>query len=176
MLRPEAAEAVDRLRHSGIKHIAMLSGDKRSVVANVADRLRLDDARAELMPADKADCLERLKAAGFKTAFAGDGINDAPALATAHVGIAMGGGSDTAIETADVVVRGDSPLRVAEAVGLGRATKRLAMTNIGLALGLKAAVMALGAIGYAPLWLAVLADTGTALLCVLVVMWWSHKP
>lgn len=176
VLRPEAAEAVDRLRHSGIKHIAMLSGDKRSVVANVADRLRLDDARAELMPADKADCLERLKAAGFKTAFAGDGINDAPALATAHVGIAMGGGSDTAIETADVVVRGDSPLQVAEAVGLGRATKRLAMANIGLALGLKAAVMALGAIGYAPLWLAVLADTGTALLCVLVVMWWSHKP
>ncbi len=175
-LRPEAAEAIGRLRHGGIKHIAMMSGDKRAVVAHVSERLQLDDAQAELMPADKADRLERLKTAGMKAAFAGDGINDAPALATAHVGIAMGGGSDTAIETADVVVRGDSPLQVAEAISLGRATKRLAMTNIGLALGLKGAVMALGAVGYAPLWLAVLADTGVALLCVVTVMWWSRKP
>ncbi|MGN1353345.1 MAG: heavy metal translocating P-type ATPase [Alloprevotella sp.] len=175
-LRPEAAEAVGRLRKSGIRHIAMLSGDKRTVVADVANRLELDDFRAELMPADKAAQMERLKASGHRPAFAGDGINDAPALATAHVGIAMGSGSDTAIETADVVVRGDSPLLVAEAVRLGRATKRLALTNIATALGLKAAVMALGAIGFAPLWLAVLADTGVALLCVLTVMWWSRKP
>lgn len=175
-LRSEAIEAIGRLRHGGIKHIAMLSGDKRSVVADVANRLSLDDSQAECMPADKAAWLERLKASGHRPAFAGDGINDAPALATAHVGIAMGSGSDTAIETADVVVRGDNPLLVAEAVSLGRATKRLALTNIGLALGLKAAVMALGAVGFAPLWLAVLADTGVALLCVVVVMWWSHQP
>lgn len=175
-LRSEAIEAIGRLRHGGIKHIAMLSGDKHSVVADVANRLSLDDSPAECMPADKAAWLERLKASGHRPAFAGDGINDAPALATAHVGIAMGSGSDTAIETADVVVRGDNPLLVAEAVSLGRATKRLALTNIGLALGLKAAVMALGAVGFAPLWLAVLADTGVALLCVVVVMWWSHQP
>ena len=175
-LRSEAIEAIGRLRHGGIKHIAMLSGDKHSVVADVANRLSLDDSQAECMPADKAAWLERLKASGHRPAFAGDGINDAPALATAHVGIAMGSGSDTAIETADVVVRGDNPLLVAEAVSLGRATKRLALTNIGLALGLKAAVMALGAVGFAPLWLAVLADTGVALLCVVVVMWWSHQP
>ena len=171
-LKPDARQAIDDLKALQIKNIQILSGDKQSIVTIFAQQLGIGQAYGDLLPEDKVKHLENLRQdSTCRTAFVGDGINDAPALALSHVGIAMGGwGSDAAIETADVVIQTDQPSRIATAIRAGRQTRRIVWQNILLALGVKAAVLALGAAGMATLWEAVFADVGVALLAVLNAM------
>ena len=149
----------------------MLTGDNRVVAQSVAHRLGLDTYKAELLPEDKVEAIEQyLRKSGKKSkvAFVGDGINDAPVIARADVGMAMGAlGSDAAIETADVVLMDDAPSKVAEAIGIGRKTHSIVWQNIILAMAVKAVFILLGAIGIASLWSAVFADVGVALLAIL---------
>lgn len=168
--RPEAAKGIKRLHALSIKRICVLSGDRNTAVERLAQTLGVDEWHADLLPEGKVEQMQRIKqqcADTGKVAFVGDGINDAPVLAMSDVGFAMGGaGSDAAVETADVVIQSDNPSRVADAIMIGRRTRSLVRYNIALALGIKVAVMLAGALGYASLWAAVLADTGVALLCV----------
>ena len=168
--RPEAAKGIERLHALGIKRTCVLSGDRSAAVERLAQALGVDEWHADLLPEGKVEQMQRIKqqcADTGKVAFVGDGINDAPVLAMSDVGFAMGGaGSDAAVETADVVIQSDNPSRVADAIVIGRRTRSLVRYNIALALGIKVAVMLAGALGYASLWAAVLADTGVALLCV----------
>jgi len=169
-LKPEAAQAMNDLRGQGVERLVMLTGDNRCAAEQVAGSLHLDHFEAGLLPEDKVLHLERImRAAGAgKVAFVGDGINDAPVLARADVGVAMGGlGSDAAIETADVVLMTDSPAKLSEAIAIARGTRRIVWQNIVLALGVKAVFVVLGAFGVAGMWEAVFADMGTALLAVL---------
>ncbi|MBE9135633.1 cadmium-translocating P-type ATPase [Nodosilinea sp. LEGE 07088] len=170
-LKADAAEAIRALHAQGIE-TAMLTGDSQSVADSIAKTLGLDQYRAELLPEDKVEALEEfLQRAGQtkgKVAFVGDGINDAPVIARADVGMAMGGlGSDAAIETADVVIMTDAPSKVAEAIQIAHKTLRIVWQNIILAMAVKAIFIALGAIGLATLWEAVFADVGVALLAIL---------
>lgn len=167
--RAEAREAVERLQADGIAHVAMLSGDREEVVASVASELGVKEFYGALLPEDKAARMEQFVSEGRHCAFVGDGINDAPVLALADVGFAIGAGSDAAVETADVVLQTDNPARVADAIEIGRRTRRLTLLNLALALGVKAVVLLLGLLGIANLWLAAFADTGVTLLCVVVV-------
>lgn len=176
--RPGAAAAIARLRRLGVKRFGILSGDRSENTAALAQELGIAESYGDLLPADKVRRLEsiRLSTQQGKVAFVGDGINDAPVLALADVGIAMGeGGSDAAIETADVVLQSDQPARWADAVWIARHTRRLVILNISLALGVKAGVMLAAALGWAGLWAAVLADTGVALLCVANIYTLSAK-
>jgi Zn2+/Cd2+-exporting ATPase len=146
----------------------MLSGDKQTVVDAVASKLGIDEALGGLMPEDKITEVEKLKSAGRKVVFIGDGVNDAPVITLSDVGMAMGGlGSDAAIETADVVIQTDHPSKIAMAIRIGKATNHIVWQNIALALGVKTLVMILGAMGMATLWQAVFADVGVALLAIL---------
>ncbi|MGB3311129.1 MAG: heavy metal translocating P-type ATPase [Nodosilinea sp.] len=170
-LKTDAAEAIRSLQAQGIV-TAMLTGDSQSVADRIANQLGLDQYRAELLPEDKVTALEeflhRARQTNGKVAFVGDGINDAPVIARADVGIAMGGlGSDAAIETADVVIMTDAPSKVAEAIHIAHRTRRIVWQNIWFAMGVKALFIALGAIGVATLWEAVFADVGVALLAIL---------
>lgn len=168
-LKPDAAEAVKALRSRGVAQVAMLTGDNPCAAGQVAASLELDRFEAGLLPEDKVRYLEQTLAAveDGKVAYVGDGINDAPVLARADVGVAMGHvGADAAIETADVVLMTDSPAKLAEAIGIARGTRRIVLQNIFLALGVKAVFVVLGAIGLAGMWEAVFADMGTALLAV----------
>ncbi|GAB4526102.1 MAG: heavy metal translocating P-type ATPase [Anaerolineales bacterium] len=171
-LKAESAPAVAALRRLGVRHLALLTGDRASVAADAAHRLGLDAFYAEMLPDDKLRVVETLlEAQPVPLAFVGDGINDAPALRRADVGIAMGAlGSQAAIESADVVIMTDSPLKVAEAVQIARRTRRIVWQNIGMALGIKAAFILLGVSGQATLWQAVFADVGVALLAVFNAM------
>lgn len=165
--KADAADSIASLKEQDVKTM-MLSGDKQALVKQVADGLGIEEAYGDLLPQDKVAHIERIKQEGKQVAFVGDGINDAPVLATSDVGIAMGAlGSDMAVETADVVIQTDQPSRVAEAVKLGRKTRRIVSQNIVLAIGVKVLVMILGVLGIATLWEAVFADVGVALLCVL---------
>jgi Zn2+/Cd2+-exporting ATPase len=166
-LKEDAKEAIKTLRDANIKEVIMLSGDKQAVVVKVANQLGLDKAFGDLLPADKVDKVERLKSEGKLVAFVGDGINDAPVIAVADVGLAMGGlGSDAAIETADVVIQTDHPSKIATAIKIGKDTRRIVWQNIGLAFGVKLIVLVLGASGLATMWEAVFADVGVALLVI----------
>ncbi|MGJ8661569.1 MAG: heavy metal translocating P-type ATPase, partial [Bacteroidota bacterium] len=170
-IKDDAWEAITALHNLKIKKVVMLSGDKQSVVDKVANLLGLDIAIGELLPEDKVEEVNKLIAAGGKIAFVGDGVNDAPVLAMSDVGIAMGGlGSDAAIETADVVIQTDHPSKIATAIKIGKATKRIVWQNIALALGIKVIVLILGAGGLATMWEAVFADVGVALLAILNAM------
>lgn len=171
-LKADARQAIDDLKALNIKNIQILSGDKQTIVTNFAKQLGIDQAYGDLLPEGKVQHMEQLRKDNTcRTAFAGDGINDAPALALSHVGIAMGQwGSDAAIETADVVIQNDQPSRIATAIRAGRLTRRIVWQNITLALGVKAVVLVLGALGAATLWEAVFADVGVALLAVLNAM------
>jgi Cd2+/Zn2+-exporting ATPase len=171
-LKPDAKEAIDRLKELGVKQTVMLTGDEESVARQVAESLGLDAYFAELLPEDKVTKVEEL-AAGLtghrkqKLAFVGDGINDAPVITRADVGVAMGGlGSDAAIEAADVVLMEDKPSRLATAVEIARYTGRIVSQNVVLALGVKAFFLALGAFGVATIWEAVFADVGVALVAI----------
>jgi Cd2+/Zn2+-exporting ATPase len=166
--KEDAAAAIAALHRQDILTV-LLSGDKQALVQDMANRLGMGEGHGDLLPQDKAKHIQQLKAKdGKQVAFVGDGMNDAPVLATSDVGIAMGGlGSDMAIETADVVIQTDQPSRVADAITLGRRTRRIVKQNITFAIGVKVLVMALGVAGVANLWEAVGADVGAALLCVL---------
>lgn len=167
-VKEDAAEAVQALKKSGVDEIMMLSGDKSSVVKSLAATLNIDQAYGDLLPADKAAKVEELKQQGKTVAFVGDGINDAPVITLADVGIAMGGlGSDAAIETADVVIQTDKPSKIGTAISIGKKTKQIVWQNIAMAFGVKALVMTFGAFGVATLWEAVFADVGVALLAIL---------
>ncbi|MCI7309815.1 MAG: cadmium-translocating P-type ATPase [Prevotella sp.] len=167
-LKKEAETSVKALKNCGVEHIEMLSGDKQALVTKMAQRLGIRQAYGDLLPEDKARHIETLKEEGKRVAFVGDGINDAPVLALSHLGIAMGkGGADLAIETADMIVQTDNPVKVAEAIGIGRRTKTIIIQNITFAIAVKFLVMLLGLFDLANLWQAVFADSGVALLCVL---------
>lgn len=168
-LKEDAKKAITAL-HSlkNITKIIMLSGDKQAVVDKIAKQLGIDQAIGELLPEDKIIEVEKLKAAGRTIAFVGDGINDAPVITIADVGMAMGGlGSDASIETADVVIQTDQPSKIATAIKISNSTTKIIWQNIGLALGVKILVLILGAFGMATLWEAVIADVGVALLAIL---------
>ncbi|MDT0294940.1 heavy metal translocating P-type ATPase [Mesonia ostreae] len=167
-LKEDAHQAIKQIRKSGISKIMMLSGDKDSITQQVAKELGIDAAKGGLLPEDKLTEVEKLMSADHKVAFIGDGINDAPVLAASDVGIAMGGlGSDVAIETADVIIQTDQPSKIAMAIKIGRSTRHIVWQNIGLAFGVKAIVLILGAGGLATMWEAVFADVGVALLAIL---------
>lgn len=173
-IKDDSADAIARLHKLGVTRTVMLTGDRQEVAAEVAGVLGLTEFHAGLMPQDKVEHLEQLlrtQSAQGRLAFVGDGINDAPVLARADVGIAMGGlGSDAAIEAADVVLMDDKPGAVAEAIGVARRTIRIARQNVWLAIGIKVAVLILAAIGVAALWMAVFADVGVTVLAVLNAM------
>lgn len=167
-LKSDTEEAIGRLRKLGIDHISMLTGDTEKTAGKIAKQLGLDDYHAGLLPEDKVEKFEELvHSRRGKTVFVGDGINDAPVLARSDVGVAMGGlGSDAAIETADVVLMTDSPLKLAEAISISKKTRRIVWQNIILAFTVKAVFLTMGALGFATMWEAVFADVGTALLAV----------
>lgn len=167
--KPDAKQAITALHSVGVNKIVMLSGDKTSITQKVATDLGVDLAFGDLLPEDKVTELEKIKAEPNRViAFVGDGINDAPVLALSDVGIAMGAlGSDVAIETADVVIQNDMPSKIATAIKIGHATKKIVYQNIGLAFGVKAIVLILGAGGLATMWEAVFADVGVAFLAIL---------
>ena len=168
-LRPDALDAIQALRNQGVDHIAMLTGDNDCAARAVADKLGLDHYVADLLPEEKVAVLERIgrDRTNGKLAFVGDGINDAPVIARADVGLAMGAlGSDAAVETADVVFMTDTPRKMAEAVAIAKQTRRVVWQNILLAFAVKGVFLSFGALGLATMWEAVFADVGTALLAV----------
>ena len=170
-IKEDSALAISSLKSLGVRRTVMLTGDRRDVGESVAKTLGLDECRAELLPADKLSALEQLLAAKPKNgtlAFVGDGINDAPALARADVGIAMGAlGSDAAIEAADVVLMDDKPSKIALAIRIARRTLRIATQNAWFAIGIKLLVLVLAGFGVATMWMAVFADVGVTVLAVL---------
>lgn len=169
--KKDAKEAIAALRAMGIRKTAMLSGDSKAVVEKIAGEIGLDQAVGELLPQDKLIELGRLRGqltGKGKLLYAGDGINDTPVLASADIGIAMGGlGADAAIETADVVIMGDEPSKIASGIRIARRTSRIATENIVFAIAVKVLVMLLSVLGYVELWAGVFADVGVCMLCVL---------
>jgi Cd2+/Zn2+-exporting ATPase len=166
-LKEDAIDAIKAMHAINLQTV-MLSGDKQAVVDKVASLLGIDEAYGDLLPEDKVKKVEALKNAGRRIAFAGDGINDAPVVALADAGIAMGGlGSDATIETADIVIQNDQPLKIVSAIMIGKITRNIVWQNIALAMGVKVIVLILGAGGIATLWEAVIADVGVALLAIL---------
>ena len=174
-VKDDSAEAIAQLKRLGVKRTVMLTGDREEVAVHVARQLHIDEYHAELLPTDKVTKLSAYLSTHTsrrsKTAFVGDGINDAPVLARADVGIAMGGmGSDAAIEAADVVLMDDQPLKIATAIRIARRTISIARQNIWFAIGIKVAVLVLAFFGIATMWLAVFADVGVTVLAVLNAM------
>ena len=170
-IKPQSKQAIAALKAAGVQKTVMLTGDRKAVAENVARELGLDEAHAELLPADKVAQVERLlaqKSEKGKLAFVGDGINDAPVLKRADVGVAMGAlGSDAAIEAADVVLMDDNPLKIAQAIRISRRTLRIVKQNIVFALAVKLLFLVLGAFGIATMWEAVFADVGVSFLAIL---------
>ena len=170
-VKEDSADAISQLRTLGVSRTVMLTGDRREVAAHVAGQLQLDEYHAELLPADKVGYMEQFTAQSAPVAFVGDGVNDAPVLARADVGIAMGGlGSDAAIEAADVVLMDDQPSKIAAAIRTARRTLGIARQNVWLAIGVKVAVLLLAVVGLATMWMAVFADVGVTMLAVLNAM------
>ena len=173
-IKPDAADAVAALKSQGVRKTVMLTGDQPAVGESVAEALGIDEVHAGLLPADKVDHVEQLlgeKHGRGTLAFVGDGINDAPVLSRADIGIAMGAlGSDAAIEAADVVLMDDKPSKIADAIRISRKTRRIVQQNIVFALGVKLLVLVLGACGVASMWAAVFADVGVSVLAILNAM------
>ena len=171
MIKPHAKEAISKLKQAGVKKTVMLTGDSARVAEQVARELGIDEVHAELLPGDKVSMVEKLldeKAANEKLAFVGDGINDAPVLSRADIGIAMGAlGSDAAIEAADIVLMDDDPVKIAQAIGIARKCIRIVYENIYFAIGVKILCLILGAVGIANMWLAIFADVGVMVIAVL---------
>ena len=174
VVKDDAAQTIADLHSVGIRRCVMLTGDRKEVAADVAERLGLDEFHAQLLPADKVEQVERLLASEGdkrKLAFVGDGINDAPVLTRADVGIAMGAmGSDAAIEAADVVLMDDKPSNIARAIRVARKTMRIVWQNIVFALAVKLLILVLAALGIANMWLAVFGDVGVAIIAILNAM------
>lgn len=170
-IKPHAAQAIRELKKAGVHDTIMLTGDARNVARQVAEELGIDQVRSELLPADKVSSVEEFlaaKGAKEKLAFVGDGINDAPVLSRADIGIAMGAmGSDAAIEAADIVLMDDDPLKIATAIGIAKRCMRIVYENIYFALGIKLICLVFGAIGIANMWWAIFADVGVMVLAVL---------
>ena len=171
-IKEDSEEAIKSLKNAGVKRLVMLTGDKKSVAENVANKLGLTGFFAELLPADKVSKVEELLKDGKgRLAFVGDGINDAPVLMRADCGIAMGAmGSDAAIESADVVLMDDKPSKIADAIKIARKTMKIVWENIIFALGVKAVILVLGALGIANMWLAVFGDVGVLIIAILNAM------
>ena len=172
-IKEDSAEAIALLKELGVERTIMLTGDRKEVADHVAQQLKLDEYHAELLPADKVAYMEQLSThnSQLSTLFVGDGINDAPVLARADVGVAMGGlGSDAAIEAADVVLMDDKPSKIALAIQIARRTRAIARQNVWFAIGVKIAVLILATFGLATLWMAVFADVGVTVLAVLNAM------
>ena len=171
VVKPTSAQAIRELRKAGVRKTVMLTGDAEQVARQVARELGVDEVHSELLPADKVDRIEALldrKSAKEKLAFVGDGINDAPVLSRADIGIAMGAlGSDAAIEAADVVLMDDDPMKIVTAIRIARKCMRIVYENICFAIGIKLACLALGALGVANMWVAIFADVGVMVLAVL---------
>lgn len=173
-VKDDSQEAISLLKREGVRRMVMLTGDRELVAANVARKLGMDEYHAELLPADKVALVERLlseKPSTGSLAFVGDGINDAPVLKRADVGIAMGAlGSEAAIDAADVVLMDDSPSKIALAVRIARRTIRIARENVGFAIGVKVAILVLATMGLGTMWMAVFADVGVTVIAVLNAM------
>ena len=166
-IKEDAQSTVDALKKLGVK-VTMLSGDKTTVVEEVAKQIGITDYFGDMLPEDKVNKVMEIKARNLSVAFVGDGVNDAPVVALSDVGIAMGGlGSDATIETADVVIQDDKHSKIAMAINIGKQTKKIVWQNIILAFAVKAVVLVLGAGGLATMWEAVFADVGVALLAIL---------
>lgn len=167
-IKPESAKAIENLNRLGISRTVMLTGDKEDIAENVASKINMSEYHAKLLPRDKVERVRELKEQGARTVFVGDGINDAPVLTLADVGIAMGAmGSDAAIESADIVLMDDDPVKVAKAVRISRKTMRIVKENIIFSLAVKAVILILGAFGIAGMWLAVFGDVGVLILAIL---------
>lgn len=170
-LKENSVQAVESLRQCNIKKTVMLTGDSKKTAESIAEQLNIDEVYSELLPEDKVNQVEKLlnqKSGKDKLAFVGDGINDAPVLSRADIGIAMGGmGSDAAIEAADIVLMDDDPLKISKAIKISRKCLRIVYENIVFALGIKALCLVLGALGIANMWLAIFADVGVMLIAVL---------
>ena len=173
-IKDDSASAIAALKKLGVRNTVMLTGDRKEVARDVAEKLGIDSFQAELLPAGKVEHVERLLASkpeDRSLAFVGDGINDAPVLKRADVGIAMGGlGSDAAIEAADVVLMNDEPSKIATAIAISRRTIRIARQNVWFAIGVKLAVLALATVGLGSMWMAVFADVGVTVLAVFNAM------
>ncbi|CUO70714.1 Cadmium%2C zinc and cobalt-transporting ATPase [Blautia obeum] len=173
-VKPDSKKAISDLKHIGVEKTVMLTGDDEKIGKSVAEELQLDKYYAQLLPdqkVEKVELLDSKKRPGSKLAFVGDGINDAPVLARADVGIAMGGlGSDAAIEAADVVLMTDEPSKLVDAIEVAKATKQIVMQNIVIALGIKSVFLILGALGIAGMWEAVFGDVGVTIIAVLNAM------
>ena len=171
-IKEDSEDAVRSLKNVGVKRLIMLTGDKKNVAENVANKLGLTGFFAELLPADKVSKIEEiLKSGKGKVAFVGDGINDAPVLMRADCGIAMGAmGSDAAIESADIVLMDDKPSKIADSIKIARKTMRIVWENIVFALGVKGIILILGALGIANMWLAVFGDVGVLIIAILNAM------
>ena len=171
VIKPHARQAIAALKRNGIKQTVMLTGDTRRTAENIAKDVGVDQVYSELLPADKVNKVEQLlarKGEKEKLAFVGDGINDAPVLTRADIGIAMGAmGSDAAIEAADVVLMDDDPLQIDNAILLSRKCLRIVYENIVFALGIKFLCLVLGAVGIANMWFAIFADVGVMILAIL---------
>ena len=171
VVKPHSREAIQAMKASGVRRTVMLTGDARKVAEQVAGELDIDGVYSELLPADKVEKVEELlknRSEKEKLAFVGDGINDAPVLGRADIGIAMGAmGSDAAIEAADVVLMDDDPMKIAKAIRISRKCLRIVYQNIVFAIGIKLICLALGAVGIANMWLAIFADVGVMILAVL---------
>ena len=173
-VNPDSKKVISDLKHIGVEKTVMLTGDDEKIGKSVAEELQLDEYYAQLLPdqkVEKVEILDSKKRPGSKLAFVGDGINDAPVLARADVGIAMGGlGSDAAIEAADVVLMTDEPSKLVDAIEVAKATKQIVMQNIVIALGIKSVFLILGALGIAGMWEAVFGDVGVTIIAVLNAM------
>ena len=173
-IKPDAAKAIRELKKVGIQKTVMLTGDAKAVGEKVAQELGLDEVHAQLLPGDKVEEVEKLlsqKSAKGNLAFVGDGINDAPVLSRADIGIAMGAmGSDAAIEAADIVLMDDQPSKIADAIRISKKTRRIVHQNIVFALAVKGCILLLGAVGFANMWEAVFADVGVAVIAILNAM------
>jgi Cd2+/Zn2+-exporting ATPase len=170
-LKETSKQAMSELKRAGVEKTVMLTGDAESVAKKVAEEVGLTDYRAELLPADKVNCVEELLrecSGSKKLAFVGDGINDAPVLSRADIGIAMGAlGSDAAIEAADVVLMDDDPMKISKAIKISRKCLRIVKQNIAFALAVKVICLLLAAVGIANMWIAIIADVGVMILAVL---------
>ena len=179
-VKPDAKEAIAALKAQGVRKTVMLTGDAREVGEDVAGRLGLDEVHTQLLPAGKVEQVETLlKQVSSKgaLAFVGDGINDAPVLSRADVGIAMGGlGSDAAIEAADIVLMDDKPSKIAHAIAIARRTLAIVRQNIVFALAVKLLVLVLSAAGWASMWAAVFADVGVSVIAILNAMRCLRQP
>ena len=171
VVKPDSRKAIEALKSAGIEKTVMLTGDGEKVAGHVASELGIDQVYSRLLPANKVEKVEELlksKPEKSKLAFVGDGINDAPVLSRADIGIAMGAmGSDAAIEAADVVLMDDDPLKISKSIKISKKCLRIVYQNIVFAIGIKLICLALGAVGIANMWLAIFADVGVMILAVL---------